>query len=216
MGEARLLGKDIERRSFLKFLGGASAAAVLARVLESPFARADLPPDHVTETIKALVDTIAPSTPNLPFAVGGVEVNAHEFTMDAFDTYLPLVPTQQNSARLRDAVAGALDGHAQQVTPGKTFIEQAWLDRVRTIEAMDNSSSGDVRFIAFAMCIMAALGIFSEWPVLGRKYEGDHDYFETHPLPVVWTQIGFPGPVDGFPKLLYPYNPGDPIDPTTP
>lgn len=204
----------LTRRSFLKILGSTAASAAFLRIVHAPYAQA-VPPNHAADTIEAAVDTLFPTTPGLPHATGAVEVRAHEFVIEAFDAYTPLIPSQKPGIPLSAAVAGALDAHAAQVTPGKTFVEQTTEERIRTFDLMDRSPNGDVRFISFALPGMASLGFYSEWPAYGVRYAGEHESIDLSRLPV-WGEIGFNGPADGYPKLLTPYSPGDPLDPRDP
>lgn len=204
----------LTRRKFLQTLGGMGIGVALAGLVDAPWMSRALAADHVTDTFAAFVDLVFPKTPLLPHATGGVELGVHQFVMTSFDSYLAAVPSLPQGARLRDVVAATIDGHATQVTPGKTFVDQSPEERLQTLRAMDESPAGDVRFVAFAIFVMAALGFYSEWPGYGSRWGGDHEELDMAKLPV-WGEIGFPGPADGYPKLLYPYNPGAPLDPET-
>lgn len=206
----------LDRRTFLQALGAAGAGAAFTRLLGSPFAAMAQGVDHVYDTYAAVVDTFFPASPLLArHKTGAVEMKAHEFVIDAFDSFLAAVPTQPHGVKLSVVVAAAIDAHAIQVTPGKTFIEQSFDERVQTLAAIDASPSGDTRFIGFALPGMAALGFYTEWPAYGKRYGGDHDSLDVSLLPV-WGEIGFSGPREGFAKLLYPYDPGFPLEPTDP
>lgn len=201
----------LTRRNFLKVLGGAGAAAAFTRIAGMPWpAQAQ---DHVTDTYIAIVDTIFPATPGTVHATGASAVRTHEFLMDAFDTFLAAVPTQAPGARLREAVAALVDAHAMQVTPGKTFVDQTFEERVHTLAALDSSPLGDVRFISLAIYGMTSLGFYSEWPAYGRRASIGGSTLPDPGLLPVWGEIGYPGPKHLWPPL-FPYNPGEPIDPT--
>lgn len=206
---------SLNRRAFLQTLGAVGAGAAFTRLLHSPLAAMAQGVDHVYLTYEAVVDTLFPATPHLARHItGGVQMKAHEFVIDAFDSFLAAVPTRYEAVRLSAVVAAAIDAHAAQITPGKTFVEQSFDERVRTLAAIDVSPNGDTRFIGFALGGMAALGFYTEWPAYGKRYAGDH-HLDLTRLPV-WGEIGFTGPEDGFAKLLYPYHPGFPLDPTDP
>ena len=207
--------QEFGRRAFLKMLGSAGAVAAFTRLIESPLGAVAQPPGHVTDSIGAAVDTLFPATPGLKNATGAVEMRVHEFVIQAFDSYLALIPTQRQGVSLSAVVATTLDAHAMQVTPGKTFVQQTYAERLRTFALMDESPDGDVRFIGFALPGMAALGFYTEWPAYGSQAELHHDEIDLGLLPV-WREIGFGGPKNGYAKLLHPYNPASPIDPRDP
>lgn len=204
-------GKAVSRRGFLKAVGGVGAAAAFARLAQVPWpAQAG---DHITETFVALVDTIFPASPGIAHKTAASQVGVHEFVIDAFDSFLAAVPTQTPGAPLSAAVAGVIDAHAQQVTPGKTFVDQSPSERLQTLAAIDTSPNGDVRFVSLALYGMAGLGFYSEWPVYGRKAAvNGADSIDRSGL-VVWSELGYPGPRHGWPARAG-YNPGEPIDPT--
>ena len=132
------------------------------------------------ETLRAAVETVAPSTEAMP---GATDLDSHQHVADMMEIGLPVITVM---------IAALLDAYAADVKPGTPFKDLSIEDRNRVVRAMSVDESQDIRDAIDAIIVFGCGGMFSEWSGYDRA---------TRALkaPVTWAALGFHGPVHGHP-----------------
>lgn len=141
---------------------------------------AGMPEQESLDVIRAVVDTIAPATGDLP---GGVAVGSQDHVAAMVDLSFP---------GYVDMLAMLVNAYAAEVRAGSTFVELSPEERIRVVKAMATDESQDIRDAIDGITVFSLGGTFSEWSGYDRS---------TRSLtpPKAWATVWFHGPVDGHP-----------------
>jgi hypothetical protein len=139
-----------------------------------------MPDPASLETLRAAVDTVAPSIDGMP---GALELRANEHAADMLEIGLP---------GISDMIAALLDAYAADVSPGTPFKDLSVEDRGRVVRAMSSDESQDIRDAIDAVIVFGCGGLFSEWSGYDRASR-------SLKAPATWAAVGFHGPVHGHP-----------------
>ena len=139
-----------------------------------------MPEPSSLETIRAALDTLAPSIEEMP---GALALGADGHLVELLEMGLP---------GISDMFAGLLDAYAGEVRARARFVDLDGAERDRVLRAMSTDDSQDIRDAVDALIVFGFGGTFSEW-------SGYDEATGALQAPATWAAVGFNGPVPGHP-----------------
>jgi hypothetical protein len=137
------------------------------------------------ETLRALAETVVPGPPH-DDTLGAADINAEGFVGHYLESVIP---------GLSEGVATILDGMAIELREGAAFVDLSIDERTTVLQRLTQHEVQDLRELGDLLLALSMASVYGEWSGLDENGELTR-------APLGWELTRWPGPADGYTKLL--------------